>query len=38
MRGIVACPDVVPEPWALADGITHAVQKLTKAPSGRDGR
>ncbi len=36
--GIVACPDVVPEPWTLADGITHAVQKLTKAPSGRDGR
>jgi hypothetical protein len=31
--GIVACPDVVPEPWTLADGITHAVQKLRKAPS-----
>jgi hypothetical protein len=31
--GIVACPDVVPEPWTLADGITDAVQKLTKAPT-----
>ena len=31
--GIVACPDVVPEPWALAGGITDAVQKLTKAPT-----
>ena len=29
--GIVACPDVVPEPRVLADGITHAVQELRKA-------
>jgi len=35
--GVVACPDVVPEPWALAGGITDAVRKLTKAPSRPDG-
>jgi diacylglycerol O-acyltransferase / wax synthase len=29
--GIVACPDVVPEPWTLADRITDAVQELGKA-------
>lgn len=28
--GIVACPDVVPEPWALADGIHDAVHELGK--------
>jgi diacylglycerol O-acyltransferase len=31
--GIVACPDVVPEPWTLADGIYESVRKLGKAPS-----
>jgi diacylglycerol O-acyltransferase len=31
--GIVACPDVVPEPWTLADGITDAVGELRKAPT-----
>jgi diacylglycerol O-acyltransferase / wax synthase len=31
--GIVACPDVVPEPWTLADGITDAAHDLGKASS-----
>jgi diacylglycerol O-acyltransferase / wax synthase len=31
--GIVACPDVVPEPWTLADRITDAVGELRKAPT-----
>ncbi|MFL6243139.1 MAG: wax ester/triacylglycerol synthase family O-acyltransferase, partial [Acidimicrobiia bacterium] len=30
--GIVACPDVVPEPWTLTDRITDAVGELRKAP------
>jgi WS/DGAT/MGAT family acyltransferase len=30
--GIVACPDVVPEPEALAAGIHDAVHELTKGP------
>jgi len=29
--GIVACPDVVPEPWTLAGGIADAVHDLGKA-------
>ena len=28
--GIVACPDVVPEPWTLAEGIHDAVHELGK--------
>jgi WS/DGAT/MGAT family acyltransferase len=31
--GIVACPDVVPEPEALAAGIHDAVHELAKGPS-----
>jgi diacylglycerol O-acyltransferase len=31
--GIVACPDVVPEPWTLADRVTDAVGELRKAPT-----
>jgi WS/DGAT/MGAT family acyltransferase len=34
--GIVACPDVVPEPWTLADGVTRAVHELRKASSGSE--
>jgi diacylglycerol O-acyltransferase / wax synthase len=33
--GIVACPDVVPEPETLAAGIHDAVRKLGKEPSRR---
>jgi diacylglycerol O-acyltransferase len=35
--GIVACPDVVPEPWALADGIHDAVHELGKEHALRRG-
>ena len=29
--GIVSCPDVVPEPWTLGEGIPRAVHELGKA-------
>jgi diacylglycerol O-acyltransferase / wax synthase len=28
--GILACPDVVPEPWTLTDRIANAVEDLIK--------
>ena len=35
--GVVACPDVVPEPWTLAGGLTDAVHELGKERALRRG-
>jgi len=35
--GILACRELVPDPWFIADGIHRALDELVRAAKGRDG-